>query len=94
MTKTSTPPLVAGGSPVDRVVGRLVPERAESSVDYWQQRGYLGSPEEWREACRLFRVRCNTNDCEQMAKLRAYIEDGLLIVARPSEVARHEPPNA
>ena len=56
---------------------------AESSVDYWQQRGYLGRPDEWREACRLFRVRCSPEDINSMAKLRAYIEDGLLIVSRP-----------
>lgn len=59
------------------------PECTESSVDYWQQRGYLGSPGEWREACRLFRVRCSPEDIQRMAKLRAYIEDGLLIVSRP-----------
>ncbi len=34
MTKTSTPPLVAGGSPVDRVVGRLAPERDSSGMTY------------------------------------------------------------
>jgi hypothetical protein len=60
------------------------PERAESSVDYWQQRGYLGSPEEWREACRLYRSRCSEQDVQAMAKLHAYIEDGLLEVRRPA----------
>jgi hypothetical protein len=62
-------------------------ENATSSADYWQRRGHLGSPEEWREACRLFRVRCDVTDCERMAKLRAYIEDGLLVVVRPETVS-------
>lgn len=69
---------------------------AESSVDYWQQRGYLGRPDEWREACRLFRVRCSPEDINSMAKLRAYIEDGLLIVSRPTSKtptpAQHDAP--
>lgn len=58
---------------------------ATSSIDYWQRRGYLGSPEEWAEACRLFRVRCSDDDCSQMAKLRTYIEEGLLLAVATNQ---------
>lgn len=60
-----------------------------NSVDFLQRRGYLGEPNEWREACRLFRVRCSEHDIAEMAKLRTYIEEGLLEVKRP--VTPHAP---
>lgn len=56
-----------------------------SSIDHAQRAGYLGTPEQWREACRMFRLRCAPDDCEAMAKLRTYIEDGLLVVVRPAD---------
>jgi hypothetical protein len=65
-----------------------------SSADYWQQRGYLGEPEEWREACRLYRARCSAHDCEAMARLHSHIEDGLLVVVRPARVMPNEPAQA
>ena len=62
----------------------------QSSIDYWQQRGHLMSPEEWQEACRMFRARCSVFDCEQMARLRTYIETGQLVVVRPAPMERSE----
>jgi hypothetical protein len=59
-------------------------EAAQSSIDHAQRIGHFGEPEEWQEACRLFRVRCTPDDAAKMAKLRAYIEDGLLVVVRPN----------
>lgn len=38
---------------------------------------------DWQDACRLFRARCNSTDCTNMAHLRTYIETGELIVVRP-----------
>lgn len=58
------------------------PRRHSSSIDYAQHQGYLGSAEEWRERCRLYRVRCSRDDVLNMVKLHSYIEDGLLVVQR------------
>lgn len=33
--------------------------------------------------CRLYRVRCDSEDVSEIARLHAYIEDGLLVVNRP-----------
>jgi hypothetical protein len=54
-----------------------------NNADYIQQQGHLPSPDEWAEACRLFRVRCSAYDCQQMGRMRAYIEEGLLVLVRP-----------
>lgn len=56
-----------------------------TAIDYEQQRGHFLSPEEWAEACRLFRIRCSVYDCEQMARMRTYVEEGLLVLVRPSQ---------
>lgn len=69
----------------------LVPEGA-SSIDQAQRVGYFGSPEEWREACRLFRIRHSSYDCAEMSKLRTYIEEGLLEVCRPNTRAAPDAP--
>jgi hypothetical protein len=55
-----------------------------TAIDYEQQRGHFLSPKEWAEACRLFRIRCSVYDYEQMARMRTYIEEGLLALVRPS----------
>lgn len=55
-----------------------------NNADFIQQQGHFLSPEKWAEACRLFRNRCSAYDCEQMARMRTYIEEGLLVLVRPS----------
>lgn len=57
------------------------------SLDAAQRHGYLGEPDEWAERCRLFRVRCAPEDGLWMARLRTYIEEGLLVVVRPDRFA-------
>jgi hypothetical protein len=52
-------------------------------IDFRPDPDQLGGPEKWREACRLYRSRCSAHDCEDMGRLHAYIERGLLIVVRP-----------
>lgn len=64
---------------------------AVSSIDHAQRVGHLGSPEDWREACRRYRIRCSDGDIASMARLHAYIEDGLLAVVRPVAPAPAQP---
>jgi hypothetical protein len=55
------------------------------NLGYLQSIGHLPTSEEAAETCRLFRARCSAHDCEQMSRLRTYIEEGLLLVVRPPQ---------
>jgi N-glycosidase YbiA len=65
-----------------------------NSIDHAQRIGHLPGPDHWQEICRTYRCRMNEYDIRQMAKLRTYIEEGLLVVVRPTVATQPEQPES
>jgi hypothetical protein len=65
-----------------------------NSIDHAQRIGHLPGPDHWQEICRTYRCRMNEYDIRQMAKLRTYIEEGLLVVVRPTVATQPAQPES